>query len=181
MESRTTKQVIGAAIILSAALFASTVAAEEAVTVKDVNFDSIPDVIVSEDGQLTTFLGNGDGTFKKAQKSGTKRAKTPHEHTTSIMKENDAQVAITLNKDLSFDILGVRAVKRVEPCKKGRNNDCHFDPDKIFAQETFTITIVEGSCCAYISGSDTTYKFCTPEWPLDFVNSISGANCPRNQ
>ncbi len=69
MDFRTKKQIFGAAIILSATFFASIVIAKEAVTVKDVNFDSIPDVVVSENGQLTTFLGNGDGTFKKAQKS----------------------------------------------------------------------------------------------------------------
>jgi len=98
-------------------------------------------------------------------------------NTAKIMAKDKAQVAVTLNKNLSFDVLGVRAGKRVKPCEKGKNNDCHFDADKIFAQETFTITIVKGSCCAYISGGSTTYKFCTPEWPLDFVNGISGENC----
>lgn len=100
--------------------------------------------------------------------------------TAKIMSEDKAQVAVTLNKNLSFDVLGIEAGKRVEPCKKGKGNDCHFAQNKIFSQETFTITIVEGSCCAYISGGDMTYKFCTPEWPLSFVNSISGESCPRN-
>jgi len=100
--------------------------------------------------------------------------------TAKIMDKDKAQVALTLNKNLSFDVLGVRAGKRIEPCKKGEGNDCHYDRKKIFAQETFTITIVEGSCCAYISGGSATYKFCTPEWPLEFVNSISGESCPRN-
>ncbi len=100
--------------------------------------------------------------------------------TAKIMDKDKAQIAVTLNKNLSFDVLGVRAGKRVEPCKKGKSNDCHFDSNKIFAQETFTITIVEGSCCAYVSVSDATYEFCTPQWPLDFVNSISGESCPRS-
>jgi len=81
MEFRTKKQIFGAAIVLSATLFASTVIAKEAVTVEDVNFDSIPDVIVSENGQLTTFLGNGDGTFKKAQKSVSVSTGLPTEQT----------------------------------------------------------------------------------------------------
>ena len=181
MEIRKVKQVFGAVVMLSTALFVGNATAE-AVVVEDINFDSIPDVVVSgEDGQLTTFLGKGDGTFGKAHESGKKRVKTPHEHTANIMKEKDAQVALTLNKNLSFDVLGVNKGERVKPCKKGEGNDCHFDRDKIFAQETFTITIVEGSCCAYISGGSSTYKFCTPEWPLSFVNSISGENCPRNE
>jgi len=33
------------------------------------------------------------------------------------MGENDAQVALTINKNLSLDALGVRVGKCVEPCK----------------------------------------------------------------
>ncbi len=177
MEFRIKRKIFGAAIMLTAALLASTAVAKEAVTVKDVNLDSIPDVVVLEDGQITTFLGKGDGTFEEAQKSGEKRTKTPHDHTADIMKENDAQVAVTLNKNLSFDVLGVRAGKRIEPCKKGKGNDCHFDRDKIFAQKTFTITIVKGSCCAYISGSDSTYEYCSPPFPIEFIRDDLGGRC----
>jgi len=33
------------------------------------------------------------------------------------MDENDTQVALTINKNLSLDVLGVRVGKCVEPCK----------------------------------------------------------------
>ena len=94
--------------------------------------------------------------------------------TAKIMSKDKAQVAVTLNKNLSFDILGVREGKRVEPCKKGKGTDCHFDPDNIFAQKTFTITVVKGSCCAYISGGSSTYKFCTPEYSIEFIRMVDG-------
>ena len=95
--------------------------------------------------------------------------------TAKIMDERNAQVALTLNKDLSFDVLGVRAGKRVEETTCGEDDvtgnagDCRFDPNDIFAQKTFTVTIVKGTCCAYISGSDITYKYCSPPYPIEFI------------
>lgn len=121
--------------------------------------------VAGEDGHSD----KGDGTVKK-----------PHHHMAKIMDKNDAQVALTINKNLSLDVLGVGAGKRVEPCKKGKDNDCHFDQNKVFSQEKLTITVVKGSCCAYISTGDVTYEFCPPqEGSLEFVDSISGENCPR--
>ncbi len=101
--------------------------------------------------------------------------------TAKIMERDKAQVAVTLNKNLSFDVLGVKAGERIKPCKKGKSNDCHFDTNKIFAQETLTITVVEGSCCVYVSVRSSTYKYCSPPYPLEFVNSLSGESCPRNE
>ena len=98
-------------------------------------------------------------------------------NTANIMKKDKSQVALTLNKDLSVNVLGVRAGKKVKPCGKG--SDCRYDKENVFAQKTFTITVVKGSCCAYISSGSSTYKFCTPTWPLVFVNSLSGEQCPE--
>ncbi len=97
--------------------------------------------------------------------------------TAKIMDKDEAQIAVTLNKNLSIDVIGVRAGKRIEPCKKGKSNDCHFDPDKIFAQKTFTITIVKGSCCAYISGGSATYSYCSPPFPIEFIRDDLGGRC----
>jgi len=102
-----------------------------------------------------------------------------HMHMAKIMNANDAQVALTINKDMSLEVLGVRAGELVEPCKKEDGGDCHFDQDKVFSQETLTITVIEDSCCAYISTGNDTYEFCPPQWPLEFVNAISGESCPR--
>ena len=168
------------ALALSTLIFTSQATAD-AVTVEDVNLDNIPDVVVSETGaqQPKVFLGNGDGTFASpttpTDKEASKRAEIA-----KLMGERKSQVALTLNQDLSFDVLGVRAGKKVKPCSK--EQPCRFDAqkdkDKIFDQKKFTITVFKGSCCAYISSGSSTYEFCTPEWPLEFVNSISGESCP---
>lgn len=101
-------------------------------------------------------------------------------NTANIMEKNKSQVALTLNKDLSVDVLGVRAGKKVKPCSK--ETPCRFDgkkdKDNIFAQKSFDITVFKGSCCAHISSGDSTYEFCSPEWPIFFINSLTGAKCP---
>jgi len=155
MEFKTIKPVFGAVLMLSAIIFASNTIAADAV------------IVSGADAQSTTFPDKDDGTVEKN-----------HMHMAKVMDKNDAQVALTINKNLSLDVLGVRAGKRVEPCEKEKGNDCHFDRSKVFSEEKLTITVVEGSCCAYISTGNDTYEFCPPEWPLEFVNSISGKTCP---
>ena len=169
-------------IVLSTAFFTSHATAD-AVTVEDVNLDNIPDVVVTETGaqQPKVFLGNGDGTFANATTPADKEANKRAE-IAKLMGERKSQVALTLNQDLSFDVLGVRAGKKVKPCSK--ENPCRYDPNnlngkgELFAQKTFTITIIKGSCCATVSTGSSTYEYCTPEWPLFFVNAITGEECP---
>ena len=166
-------------IVLSTAFFTSHATAD-AVTVEDVNLDNIPDVVVTETGaqQPKVFLGNGDGTFANAttpvDKEANKRAEIA-----KLMGERKSQVALTLNQDLTFDVLGVRAGKKVKPCSK--ENPCRFDAkkdkDKAFAHKEFSITVFKGSCCAHISTGHHTYEYCTPEWPLFFINSLTGEEC----
>ena len=99
--------------------------------------------------------------------------------TAKIMDEENAQIAVTLNKDLSFNVLGVRAGKRVDTCVKGQAQagDCRFEPPgNPFYKETFTITIVQGSCCAYISGGSATYEYCSPQFPVEFIRMIAGVS-----
>jgi hypothetical protein len=106
--------------------------------------------------------------------------------TAKIMKERNAQIAVALNKDLSLDVLGVRAGKRVkETCGKdnvkGNAGDCQFDPDDIFAQKTITITIVKGTCCAYIGGASSGTEYCSPPEPIEFINTITGEICTNEK
>ena len=166
------------ALALSTVLFTSQASAD-AVTVEDVNLDNIPDVVVSETGgqQPKVFLGNGDGTFASPTTPADKP--DPVYNTAKIMKKDKSQVALTLNKNLSIDILGVRAGKKVKPC--GKENPCRFDPktdkDNIFAQKSFNITVFKGSCCAHISTGDMTYEYCSPQYPVAFINLLTGAQC----
>jgi len=104
-----------------------------------------------------------------------------HTHIAKIMDKNDAQIALAINKDLSLNVLGVRAGKHVEPCEKEKDNHCHFDQDKVFSEKTLTVTVIEGSCCTYISTGSATYEFCPPQWPQEFISSISGESCPRDE
>lgn len=102
-------------------------------------------------------------------------------NTAKIMKKDKSQVALTLNEDLSIGVLGVRAGKKVKSCSK--ENPCRFDPikdkDKAFAHQDFSITVFKGSCCAVISSGSSTYEFCSPQWPIFFINSLTGAQCPE--
>ena len=169
-------------VLCLSAVFYMGSASAAGVAVEDVNLDNIPDVVVSEGGaaQPQIFLGKGDGTFESANASARDKEAGKRAEIAKIMGERKSQVALTLNEDLSFDALGVRAGKKAEPCSK--KNPCRFDPkkdrDKAFAHQDFSITVFKGSCCAYISSGSSTYEFCTPRWPLFFVNSLSGESCP---
>ena len=172
-------QFLSFSVLALSSVFFISHASATGVAVEDVNLDNIPDVIVTEYGaeQPKVFLGKGDGTFENAQPAPKDKEANSRAEVAKIMGERKSQVALTLNQDLSFDVLGVRAGKKVKPCGKG--NDCRYNKEDIFSQKTFTITVVKGSCCAYISSGSSTYKFCTPTWPLEFVNSLSGEQCPE--
>lgn len=104
----------------------------------------------------------------------------PVYNTAKIMKKDKSQVALTLNKDLSVDVLSVRAGKKGKPCSKEKpcRYDVKKDKKKAFAHQDFSITVFKGSCCAYISTGSSTYEYCSPEWPIVFVNALSGEQCP---
>jgi len=81
LKIKTKKRMIGAAVLMSAALFASSATAENhmpagpgagTVTVQDINFDQILDIITTggPGNQLNVFLGNGDGTFNQMFQAG---------------------------------------------------------------------------------------------------------------
>lgn len=79
LKLKTKKRMIGAAVLLSAALFASSATAGSdttpgagTVTVQDINFDQILDIITTggPGNRLNVFLGNGDGTFNQIFQAG---------------------------------------------------------------------------------------------------------------
>jgi len=85
LKIKTKKRMIGAAVLLSAALFTSSAAAQDhtmgsggsgseagTVTVQDINFDQILDIITTggPGNQLNVFLGNGDGSFNQIFQAG---------------------------------------------------------------------------------------------------------------
>jgi len=88
---KTTKRMVGAVALLSAVFFASSAAAQDhvmmnsggdtggdagggsgTVSVQDVNFDQILDIITTggAENKLNVFLGNGDGTFNQIFEAG---------------------------------------------------------------------------------------------------------------
>lgn len=124
--------------------------------------------------------------------------------TAQIMKEDKSQIALLLNKNLSVSVAGVEAGMRAKPCATDPNykagaaskampttsyESCR-SPDKpkgeIFYQQTYTVTVVKGSCCAYISVGGNTYELCSgpnvpPDFPVEFINSLTGQSCPDGQ
>lgn len=121
--------------------------------------------------------------------------------TAQIMKDDKSQVALLLNKDLSITVASVEAGLRARPCatepdKKnsadGENNPLSSHESclpagkakgEVFYQKTFTISVIRGSCCAYISSGDQTYELCSgpnvpPDFPVEFINQITGQTCP---
>ncbi len=85
LKIKTKKRMIGAAVLLSAALFASSATAADhmmgsgdsggeagTVTLQDVNFDQILDIITTggPGNMLNVFLGNGDGSFNQIFQAG---------------------------------------------------------------------------------------------------------------
>jgi len=81
MKLKTAKRMMGATVLVGAAFFASNASAENdmtpgtgagTITVQDVNFDQILDIITAggPDNKLNIFLGNGDGTFNQIFQAG---------------------------------------------------------------------------------------------------------------
>ncbi|MCU7907019.1 MAG: YgdI/YgdR family lipoprotein [Candidatus Thiodiazotropha sp. (ex Epidulcina cf. delphinae)] len=96
-----------------------------------------------------------------------------HHKTARILKQDQAHVAMTLNKDFGATIVSVHDGKRIEPCLvKGANPSKHpahlkpCDPDidkgKLLHEETYRVSVREGSKCIIIWANGFKYKFCFP-------------------
>lgn len=111
----------------------------------------------------------------------------------TILGKDNSQLALALNKDGSVTVVGVGAGERVKPCKVPANplvpqeagkTDVMPDdkaiaqcfpeghvPGKILFQQTYTITVREGSLCADVQNGGIYYVYCSPPYPLAFVKA----------
>jgi predicted component of type VI protein secretion system len=97
-----------------------------------------------------------------------------------ILSQDDAKVAVTINKDLSNTVINTNTGERIEPCKidpqevklseeeiiKRCYPDGH-DPDGKILSE-MKITVREGSKCITIVSASRYYVFCQPPLNLGF-------------
>ncbi len=116
--------------------------------------------------------------------------------TSKIMKESKGQIALVINKDLSIDILGVRAgklIERFDPCDEKVDSDCrsgrYSEQQELSLQKTdkstpfekytanLTVVIKAGSCCVTVSRGSSTTEYCSPKYPVAFINAQTGAIC----
>jgi len=113
----------------------------------------------------------------------------------SILKDDGAQLALALNKDGSVTVVGVGAGERVKPCEVLANPagaqeagkasampdekalaHCFPNghvPGKILFEQTYTISVREGSKCAVVRNGDVYFVYCSPPYPLEFVSANS--------
>lgn len=99
-----------------------------------------------------------------------------------IMQQDQSQIALLLNKGFSTSVVAINDGKRIEPCKidqqageKGRVaavKSCYPDghnPDgKILFEETYKVTVREGSTCITVRSGSHVYVFCQPPFSLGF-------------
>lgn len=99
-----------------------------------------------------------------------------------IMQQDQSQVALLLNKGFSTSVVAINDGARIEPCKieqqsgeKGRMTDvtgCYpegHNPDgKILFEDTYKVTVREGSICITMTSGSHTYVFCQPPFNLGF-------------
>ena len=103
----------------------------------------------------------------------------------NIMKEDESQLALALNKNGSVSVVGVGAASRIDACKLTTPNpapdsnelaQCYPDghvPGKVLFQQTYTVTVREGSLCADIVNGSSIYVYCSPPYPLQFVQGLA--------
>lgn len=112
----------------------------------------------------------------------------------SIYSADNSQLALALNKDGSVTVVGIGAGERVKPCEIPTNPStaqeagkavalpdeaaparCFPDghvPGKILFQQTYTITVREGSLCADVVSGNKVFVYCSPPYPLEFVKKL---------
>jgi hypothetical protein len=102
-------------------------------------------------------------------------------HTTlRIISQDEAKVAVTINKDLSNTVINTNTGERIEPCKidpqqlKQALNEipesCYpegYDPNGRILSEV-KITVREGSQCITVVSASRYYVFCEPPHNLGF-------------
>lgn len=113
----------------------------------------------------------------------------------TIFEKDNSQLALALNKDGSVTVVGVGAGERVKPCEVPTSSSvaqevgkavaipddktiAHCFPDghvpgKILFEQTYTISVREGSKCAYVWSGNKLYVYCSPPFPLEFVSANS--------
>lgn len=100
--------------------------------------------------------------------------------TSRILSKDDAQVAITLNKDFATSVVSVNDGEKVVPCinpdikrqKAYTDNDlkvCEPIKDgKVLHEATYKVQVREGSVCISIWSGNRRYDFCDPPYKLTF-------------
>ncbi|MCU7808489.1 MAG: hypothetical protein KZQ73_11570 [Candidatus Thiodiazotropha sp. (ex Semelilucina semeliformis)] len=100
--------------------------------------------------------------------------------TSRIISQDQAQVAITLNKDYAASIIALNNGARIEPCidpnvRKQKNmasesiKTCEPLKDgKLLHEETYKVRVTEGSVCISIWVGHYRYDFCDPPYKLTF-------------
>jgi len=99
-----------------------------------------------------------------------------------IMQQDQSQMALLLNKGFSTSVVAINDGKSIEPCKIDQQagekermtavTSCYPDghnPDgKILFEDTYTVTVREGSTCITVRSGAHVYVFCQPPFSLGF-------------
>lgn len=93
----------------------------------------------------------------------------------TILERDNAQLALTLNKDGTVTVIGVGDGERVKPCEiTGTSGEIPDEkalaqcfpnghvPGKILFQQNYTIGVREGSMCIYVWSGGKLYVRCDP-------------------
>ncbi|MCU7907020.1 MAG: hypothetical protein KZQ76_14515 [Candidatus Thiodiazotropha sp. (ex Epidulcina cf. delphinae)] len=89
------------------------------------------------------------------------------------LEQDRADIVMTLNEDFGATIVSVHDGKRLEPCLvEGAEPSKHpahlkpcgpdIDKGKLLHEETYRVSVREGSRCFYITVNGYEYKFCIP-------------------
>lgn len=100
--------------------------------------------------------------------------------TSRILSKDEAQVAITLNKDFATSVVSVNDGEKIAPCISPdiKRQQAYTDKDlkicgpagdgKILFEQTYKLTVREGSVCISLWVGDRRYDFCDPPYKLTF-------------
>ena len=107
----------------------------------------------------------------------------------TILEKDNAQMALTLNKDGSVSVVGVGAGERIKPCEipgysatqdAGKSGEIPDEkvlaqcfpnghvPGKILFQQNYTIGVREGSMCIYVWNNGRLYVYCDPPYNIPY-------------
>jgi hypothetical protein len=102
--------------------------------------------------------------------------------TAKILKEDNAQIAITLNKGFETTVISTSDGKRIDPIcitdKKAYQKQTSIPmcedqmqakkENKVLYEKTYNVTVIEGSICVRVKIGPAIYKFCDPPYDLGF-------------